>query len=151
MRNKNSPNFRHELDYYNILGVSESASGEDIRRAYRRLVLDAHPDKNPHRREWAEHRIRLLIEAFDILGNDEKGSISRITKWALNKYQITITCVGVTYPQETYTIVGQVSPWVMYVEVRGKTEGDIWTRKLRLRPVKSVEREIALGREAARK
>lgn len=86
-----------------------------------------------------------------ILGNDEKGSISRITKWALNKYQITITCVGVTYPQETYTIVGQVSPWVMYVEVRGKTEGDTWTRKLRLRPVKSVEREIALGREAARK
>ena len=75
MRNKNSPNFRHELDYYSILGVSESASAEDIRRAYRRLVLDAHPDKNPHRREWAEHRIRLLIEAFDILGNNESRRV----------------------------------------------------------------------------
>ena len=75
MRNKNSPNFRHELDYYSILGVSESASAEDIRRAYRRLVLDAHPDKTPHRREWAEHRIRLLIEAFDILGNDESRRV----------------------------------------------------------------------------
>jgi hypothetical protein len=84
-----------------------------------------------------------------ILGNEEKGSISRITKWALNKYQIAITCVGVTYPKETYTIVGQVSPWVMHVEVRGNTEGDTWTRKIRLRRVKSVEREIAVGREAA--
>ena len=85
MRNRNSPNFRHELDYYNILGVSESASGEDIRRAYRRLVLDAHPDKNPHRREWAEHRIRLLIEAFDILGNNESRRVFDIHRKAAAK------------------------------------------------------------------
>ena len=85
MHNRNSPNFRHELDYYNILGVSESSSGEEIRRAYRRLVLDAHPDKNPHRREWAEHRIRLLIEAFDILGNEDSRRVFDIHRKAAAK------------------------------------------------------------------
>lgn len=82
MHNKNSPKFRHELDYYTILGVRENATGEEIRQSYRRLVLDAHPDKNPHRREWAEYRIRLLIEAFDILGNTDSRRVFDIHRKA---------------------------------------------------------------------
>ncbi len=85
MHNRNAPNFRREMDYYTILGVRESSSGEEIRRAYRRLVLDAHPDKNPHRREWAEHRIRLLIEAYDILGNEENRRVFDIHRKAASK------------------------------------------------------------------
>ena len=82
-----------------------------------------------------------------ILGNTKDESISLISKWTLNNSQITINCLGMTYPQENYTIVGQASSWEMNVEVRGKNKGGTWKRKLRLRPVKSIEREIALGRQ----
>lgn len=50
-------------------------------------------------------------------------------------------------PQETYTIVGQASSWEINVELRGQTEGDKSQRKLQLRSVKRIEREIALGRQ----
>lgn len=56
------------VDYYEVLRVSPSASQLEIRSAFKRQVLEAHPDKNPGRREWSERRIRELIEAFDIIG-----------------------------------------------------------------------------------
>ena len=63
-------NHRFEKNYYEVLGVSSSASEEDIRRTYRQKVLEAHPDKNPERREWAEGRIRELIVAYEILSDE---------------------------------------------------------------------------------
>ena len=63
-----------EADYYEILGVSSKATQQEIRRSFRRLVLEAHPDKNPHRVEWSERRIRELIQAFEVLGNAETRS-----------------------------------------------------------------------------
>jgi curved DNA-binding protein CbpA len=59
-------------DYYGVLQVTPSASHEEIRRAFRRLVLESHPDKNPGRRQWSERRIRELIQAYEIVGNKEK-------------------------------------------------------------------------------
>ena len=85
MYDTNRSEFRQELDYYNILGVSKTATRDEIRRSYRRMVLDAHPDKNPQRREWAEHRIRLLIEAYEILGNDENRRVFDIHRKAAAK------------------------------------------------------------------
>ena len=85
MYDTNRSQFRRELDYYNILGVSETASRDEIRRAYRRMVLEAHPDKNPQRSEWAEHRIRLLIEAYEILGSDENRRVFDIHRKAAAK------------------------------------------------------------------
>ena len=85
MYDTNRKEFRQELDYYTILGVSETSTRAEIRSSYRRLVLDAHPDKNPQRREWAEHRIRLLIEAYEILGNDENRRVFDIHRKAAAK------------------------------------------------------------------
>ena len=85
MYDTNRKEFRQELDYYIILGVSETSTRDEIRSSYRRLVLDAHPDKNPQRREWAEHRIRLLIEAYEILGNDENRRVFDIHRKAALK------------------------------------------------------------------
>ena len=85
MYDTNRSQFRQELDYYNILGVSEIANRDEIRRSYRRMVLEAHPDKNPQRGEWAEHRIRLLIEAYEILGNDENRRVFDIHRKAAAK------------------------------------------------------------------
>jgi curved DNA-binding protein CbpA len=60
------------LDYYRILEVNPTASLQEIRRSFRRLVLKVHPDKNPERTEWSERKIRQLIEAYEVIGDDEK-------------------------------------------------------------------------------
>jgi len=85
-----------------------------------------------------------------ILGNSKDGAVSIINKWDLNEHQISMSCTGVTYPNENYAITGSVSSWEMNIEVNGKNENSTWTRKLRLRPVKHVEREIELGKKATR-
>ncbi len=58
-------------DYYNILGVSPDASQEEIKRAYRRLVLKFHPDRNPGNRE-AEEKFKEINEAYEVLSDPEK-------------------------------------------------------------------------------
>jgi curved DNA-binding protein CbpA len=60
-----------DLDPYHILDVGRDATAEQIRRAYRRMLLKAHPDKNPERPEWSERRVRELLQAFEILGDGE--------------------------------------------------------------------------------
>lgn len=59
------------VDYYRILGVSREASDEDIKKAYRRLVFDHHPDRNPDKAD-AEERIREINVAYEVVGDPEK-------------------------------------------------------------------------------
>ena len=58
-------------DYYKILGVDKKASQEEIKKAYRKLALKYHPDKNPDNKE-AEEKFKLLNEANDVLSDPEK-------------------------------------------------------------------------------
>src|SRR4051812_31810301 len=58
-------------DYYEILGVPKNASAEDIKRAYRKLAVKFHPDKNPGD-HTAEERFKELGEAYDVLMDDNK-------------------------------------------------------------------------------
>lgn len=58
-----------EIDYYGVLQVSPSASSDEIRMSFKRLVIESHPDKNPQRRAWSERRVRELIRAYEILGD----------------------------------------------------------------------------------
>lgn len=61
-------------DYYAILGVSRTASAEEIKKAYRRQARKYHPDVNPGDKA-AEEKFKKISEAFDILGDPEKRKV----------------------------------------------------------------------------
>jgi molecular chaperone DnaJ len=58
-------------DYYEILGVSKTASQEDIKAAYRKLAMKYHPDRNPDNKD-AEEKFKEAAEAYEVLSNPEK-------------------------------------------------------------------------------
>lgn len=59
-------------DWYKILGVSKTASVSEVKKAYKRLALQWHPDKNVDNREEAEAKFRDIAAAYEILGDEEK-------------------------------------------------------------------------------
>ena len=58
-------------DFYDILGVSKSADADELKRAYRKLAMQYHPDRNPGDKS-AEQKFKEISEAYDILKDDQK-------------------------------------------------------------------------------
>jgi len=58
-------------DYYDVLGVSKSASKDELKKAYRKLAMKYHPDRNPDDSQAAE-KFKELSEAYEILSDDQK-------------------------------------------------------------------------------
>ena len=61
----------NKRDYYEVLGVQKGASAEDIKKAYRKLAMKYHPDRNPDNKE-AEEKFKEAAEAYEVLSDDEK-------------------------------------------------------------------------------
>src|SRR5512142_102721 len=58
-------------DYYKVLGVERNASQDEIKKAYRKLALQYHPDRNPGNKE-AEEKFKEAAEAYEVLGDADK-------------------------------------------------------------------------------
>ncbi len=58
-------------DFYEILGVNKSASADDLKKAYRKLAMQYHPDKNPNDKV-AEQKFKEINEAYDVLKDEQK-------------------------------------------------------------------------------
>src|SRR5581483_8510265 len=65
----------NERDYYEVLGVSRTASIEEIKSAYRKAALKWHPDRNPDKKEEAEAKFRECTEAYSVLSDAQKRQI----------------------------------------------------------------------------
>jgi len=61
-----------KADYYDLLGVSKSATADEIKKAYRRQALEWHPDKHKDNKEAAEKRFKEINEAYQILSDPQK-------------------------------------------------------------------------------
>ena len=59
-------------DYYEILGIKKDATEAEIKKAYRKLALKWHPDKNPDNREEAEEHFKKINEAYSVLSDKNK-------------------------------------------------------------------------------
>lgn len=59
-------------DYYEILGVDKNASTEEIKRAYRKLALKHHPDRNPTNKKESEEKFKEISEAYAVLSDSQK-------------------------------------------------------------------------------
>jgi molecular chaperone DnaJ len=61
-------------DYYEVLGVARSASPEEIKKAYRKIAMQWHPDKNPEKKHEAEEKFKEAAEAYSVLSDPGKRS-----------------------------------------------------------------------------
>mmetsp|Transcript_20325 Transcript_20325/g.43369 ORF Transcript_20325/g.43369 Transcript_20325/m.43369 type:complete len:359 (-) Transcript_20325:360-1436(-) len=59
-------------DYYKVLGVSKTATDNEIAKAYKKLALKYHPDKNPDNKEQAEENFKTVTEAYEVLHDPDK-------------------------------------------------------------------------------
>ena len=55
-----------EIDYYKLLNVTKSASSRELKKAYHRLAVEYHPDKNPDDREEAEIKFKAVAQAYEV-------------------------------------------------------------------------------------
>src|SRR5512136_457674 len=60
------------VDYYKTLGVDKGASLDDVKKAYRKLALKHHPDRNPSDKKRAEEKFKEISEAYAVLTDPEK-------------------------------------------------------------------------------
>ena len=58
-------------DFYADLGVGKGASDAELKKAYRKLAMKHHPDKNPENRQRAEAKFKRISEAYDVLSDPE--------------------------------------------------------------------------------
>ncbi|KAJ3676365.1 hypothetical protein LUZ60_003777 [Juncus effusus] len=72
MRAEKALKLSKRKDWYKILGISKTSSVAEIKKAYKKLALQWHPDKNQDNREEAENKFREIAAAYEVLGDEDK-------------------------------------------------------------------------------
>ncbi len=118
------------IDYYRVLGVPREASDEDIKKAYRRLVFQHHPDRNPGKAD-AEAKIREINEAYEVIGDPESRRTYDRLRWGAE-------------PREE-----AVDPSVLREEMENKLfeEGRKELFAVLIKDIRRIKTELALIRE----
>ncbi|KAK1286954.1 hypothetical protein QJS10_CPB20g01875 [Acorus calamus] len=62
-------------DYYKVLQVDRNAKDDDLKKAYRKLAMKWHPDKNPNNKKEAEAKFKQISEAYDVLSDPQKRAV----------------------------------------------------------------------------
>jgi len=89
-----------EKDYYDVLGVSRTASKDDIKKAYRRLAMKYHPDMNKDNTKVAEEKFKDISEAYEVLMDDEKRA--RYDQFGVEGVQSTFRTGGFDWSDFTH-------------------------------------------------
>ncbi|KAJ0989377.1 hypothetical protein J5N97_007733 [Dioscorea zingiberensis] len=63
------------VDYYKVLQVQRSATDDDLKKAYRKLAMKWHPDKNPNNKNEAEAKFKQISEAYEVLSDPQKRAV----------------------------------------------------------------------------
>eukprot|EP00262_Sarcandra_glabra_P008255 TRINITY_DN21586_c0_g1_i1.p1 TRINITY_DN21586_c0_g1~~TRINITY_DN21586_c0_g1_i1.p1 ORF type:complete len:343 (+),score=57.14 TRINITY_DN21586_c0_g1_i1:79-1107(+) len=63
------------IDYYKMLQVDKNANDDDLKKAYRKLAMKWHPDKNPNNKKEAEAKFKQISEAYEVLSDPQKRAI----------------------------------------------------------------------------
>lgn len=63
------------VDYYKVLQVDRNAKDDDLKKAYRKLAMKWHPDKNPNNKKDAEAKFKTISEAYDVLSDQQKRAV----------------------------------------------------------------------------
>ncbi|GLU06362.1 hypothetical protein SLE2022_234020 [Rubroshorea leprosula] len=63
------------VDYYKILKVDRKATDDDLKKAYRKLAMKWHPDKNPNNKKEAEAKFKQISEAYEVLSDPQKRAV----------------------------------------------------------------------------
>jgi len=82
-----------QSNYYQILGVSQDASAEEIKKAFRQLAMCYHPDRNPENIEEAGDKFKEINEAYEVLGDEQR-------KWQYDRLAGISSYAGRTIPVE---------------------------------------------------
>ncbi|XP_058095784.1 uncharacterized protein LOC131241125 isoform X2 [Magnolia sinica] len=63
------------VDYYKVLQVDKNAKDDDLKKAYRKLAMKWHPDKNPNDKKAAEAKFKEISEAYEVLSDPQKRAV----------------------------------------------------------------------------